>query len=462
MKPRSLAFPRRFLVWAVLLALAVLACLSLAVTTRRNTSGTVRELADVELTTTAVRTRQFNTDLDDLHDALLKMGVASAGDSRVIIQLHRQRLNEWLSNRLTAARSEREREILLQMTEEMRSYSAKLDALPARPGGLGAPLDLNTIVMFNDYANRLRSMAREFAAVRENDLQYLLQTSLGSVLWMRDLVFACVGLLLAAIGALVVLLYRDVVRPLHGQLVESEALLMKSEKLAALGTLAAGVAHEIRNPLTAIKARLYTLRRTLTAEDSNEDVKAITSEVDRLERIVRDVLEYARPSKPALGSLELSAWLREFQAFIKEELSARSIEFSTDIAATAVVRADPNQLQQIMLNLVRNAQEALGGRHGRIVLALRRERAQLRGRDSDVAVLTVADDGPGIPAEVQARLFDPFFTTKAAGTGLGLSIVARLVENQGGEIGFQTGPRMGTRFAVRLPIGEEGRQAVQA
>jgi signal transduction histidine kinase len=119
---------------------------------------------------------------------------------------------------------------------------------------------------------------------------------------------------------------------------------------------------------------------------------------------------------------------------------------------------DVNQLRQIMLNLVRNAQEAIDGRPGRIVLALRRERAQLRGKSSDVAVLSVTDNGPGIPSEIQSRLFDPFFTTKPAGTGLGLSIVARLVENQGGEITLQSAPRVGTRFAVRLPISDREQQ----
>jgi len=128
------------------------------------------------------------------------------------------------------------------------------------------------------------------------------------------------------------------------------------------------------------------------------------------------------------------------------------------VAATAVVEIDANQLRQIMLNLVRNAQEALEGRPGEVKLALRRERGAWHGKPAEVAVLSVADNGPGMPANVQARLFDPFFTTKSTGTGLGLSIVARLVENQGGEITFQSAPGAGTRFAVRLPIRDGARQ----
>jgi signal transduction histidine kinase len=276
---------------------------------------------------------------------------------------------------------------------------------------------------------------------------------------MRNLVFGCLALLVAAVGVVVAMLYRDVVRPLREQLVDRESLLQKREKLAALGTLAAGVAHEIRNPLTAIKARLYTLRRTLNPGGAHEDVEAITGEVDRLERIVRDVLGYARPAEPARDRVELSAWLREFARFAEPEIMSRGIAFSCTASTTAVVGVDANQLRQVMLNLVRNAQEALNGRRGRIEVALHREHVELRGRRADVAVLTVTDDGPGIPLKIQSRLFDPFFTTKAAGTGLGLSIVSRLVENHGGEITFQSAPGSGTRFAVRLPLSENGQHA---
>jgi len=113
-------------------------------------------------------------------------------------------------------------------------------------------------------------------------------------------------------------------------------------------------------------------------DDSKEDVQAITQEVDRLEQIVRDVLGYARPADPALGQLELSAWLREFSAFIEPEISARQIKLSVATGVPANVHTDANQLRQIMLNLVRNAEEALDGKPGHITLSLHRERASLR------------------------------------------------------------------------------------
>jgi len=460
MNALSRAFWRRLTTLVIALAGTVVICVALAVAVQRDASDKLRRLAHVELEAASLA-RPFRGLVDDLHGALLRIGTDASEDSAAVIQQRRQALTAWLSARQSANDSATEQRIVRQIAAETQSYFLKLDALAARTDGLTSRLDRDTVVMFDDSANRLQSIADDFAAAHDEELRSLLQESLDSLRWMRNLVFACLGLLLAAIVVVVALLYGGIVRPLREQLIDREALLAKREKLAALGTLAAGVAHEIRNPLTAIKARLYTLRRTLIGDDGQEDVQAITHEVDRLEHIVRDVLGYARPAEAVLGPVELSAWLREFAAFVEPELTATGNELAVDTAVTADVAADPGQLRQVMLNLVRNAQEALEGRLGRIELALHRERAPLRGEMAEVAVLSVTDNGPGIPVNIQPRLFDPFFTTKPAGTGLGLAIVAHLVENQAGEIKFQSAPGTGTRFAVRLPIRGEARHTRQ-
>jgi signal transduction histidine kinase len=445
-------------VLAALLALAILSCITVAVL---SANRSLRRMENVEFEA-AQQARRFRSAVDKLNGAILRMGTDTAGGSLASIRERRANLEDQLKNRLAVAENQEEERVLTRLGGAMRAYSDRLDQLEKRTGGFTRSLDRDTIIGLDDAAIGLQNMADDYAAIHDRALQSLLQASLGSILRMRDLVFACLALLVAAVGVLAFLVHRNVVRPLRVQLIDSQSLLEKREKLAALGTLAAGVAHEIRNPLTAIKARLYTLRAAMDSRVGGEDVEAIAAEVDRLERIARDALGYARPEEPSLAPVELSSWLREFAEFVRPEVAARGIDLKVEAAQRADVRTDANQLRQIMLNLVRNAHEALAGRKGRIVLSLRRERSPLRGRPSGVAVLDVADDGPGIPADIQGRLFDPFFTTKAAGTGLGLSIVASLVEKQGGEIAFQSSPRAGTRFSVRLPLdgdaGQTGRK----
>jgi signal transduction histidine kinase len=447
----SRAFQRRLILLLAGLGLTLVVCGVLAVAVQRDADDKLERLAHAELEATSLA-RQFRAAVDDLHGALLRIGTDVAEDSAIVIQKRRQQLIAWLGARLAGELSENERKIAGQIEAETRSYFVKLDALQVTTRNWTEPLDRDTVVMFDDAEDRLQSTADDFAAAHDEEVRAFLGASLNSLLRMRNLIFVCLALLLAAVAAVAALLYGDVVRPLREQLVDNEALLAKREKLAALGTLAAGVAHEIRNPLTAMKARLYTLRRAPLAEDAREDVAALTNEVDRLERIVRDVLGYARPAEAALGQTELAAWLREFAAFVEPELAEARITLAVDATVPATVAIDANQLRQIMLNLVRNAREAMEGRPGRIELALGRERDPSLGRAAEVAVLSVTDNGPGIPAKIQARLFDPFFTTKSTGTGLGLSIVARLVENQRGKISFQSAPGSGSRFAVRLPL----------
>ena len=258
-------------------------------------------------------------------------------------------------------------------------------------------------------------------------------------------------LLAALAGSLAVLVYRGMLAPLHAQLTESQALIERQEKLASLGALAAGVAHEIRNPLTAIKFRLFSLKKSLPMEFlDNEDARVISEEINRLDRIVKDFLQFARPSEPRLVRVQAEGILKEVQTLMQNELERAGIQLNLEIAQPAAIKADTQQLKQVLINLVQNSAESIQT-NGRITLRLRRAAVDLGEGSRPVAIVAVLDTGKGIPPEVQKRLFDPFFTTKDGGTGLGLAIAARIVANHGGLMQYKTELNRGTVFEITLP-----------
>jgi len=233
--------------------------------------------------------------------------------------------------------------------------------------------------------------------------------------------------------------------------VESRQLLERQEKLASLGMLAAGVAHEIRNPLTAIKAWLYMQQKHLkpgTAE--HDDANLISKEINRLERIVKDFLQFARPSEPQFSVVTAEQTLREVQKLMEPGLEKNEIQFVLGEVAPAPIRVDPEQIKQVLINLVQNAADSIG-KNGTITLRARLDEKRLRERPTAVVILEVADTGKGIPPEAEKRLFDPFFTTKDTGTGLGLPIAARIVEKNCGALQYQNQAGRGATFGIILP-----------
>jgi signal transduction histidine kinase len=273
--------------------------------------------------------------------------------------------------------------------------------------------------------------------------------------WLQHVLVAALLLLLAFGFWVMLVAYRRVVSPLRRRLTESDTIIERNLKMAHFGELAAGVAHEIRNPLTAIRARLFTLQKTLVAgTPAHEDALVIRNEIDRLNRIVTDFLQLARPAEPRLVPVTGETLLHEVRDLFAPQCERQNIELKIDPVNGAQFLADPQQMKQVLINLIQNAADSIEV-DGVITLRARHDTRPLHERTVEVVILEVDDTGSGIPPDVQKRLFDPFFSTKKGGTGLGLSIAAQIVDNHHGKLEFHTEAGHGTTFAIVLPATPE-------
>ena len=255
-----------------------------------------------------------------------------------------------------------------------------------------------------------------------------------------------------------VLFFKDLTRV--EQIEERERL---RDRLAALGEMAAAIAHEVKNPLAGIQVMAGLLKRQVPhSADSQEILTDIIQEAQMANRIVLDVLEFVRPINLQIEHMSVPQVLRNAIAKYEERVAAgdHAIDTSFD-ADLPCVRGDPVQLRQLFTNLLVNAFEALdGGRHVAISATFQpRDEDQLGSGDlPDVRgwiTIHVDDDGPGIPSEVMEKIFSPFFTIKPRGTGLGLAIVRKIVDAHDGRVDVGPRPEGGTRFEVTLPVTED-------
>jgi len=361
-------------------------------------------------------------------------------------------LRFWMVQQGPGLTTDHEKQALQRMESALDVYLRKARELHERmehSGESGASLaEYNE---FQDQARHFFDQGQGLARAHFESRNEVLSRATRTLRQLRLLVLGLVELLLFAGAALAVLAYRDLIAPLRVRVVESEALAERNEKLASLGLLAAGVAHEIRNPLTAIKAALFLQQKNIEPGSTAEaDASRVEREILRLEKIVNGFLQFARPAEPELASLPADLPLQEVQVLLAEPLSKANIRLVREESTPLLIQADAAQIKQVLINLVQNAAESMNG-SGTITLRTRQDRKRLARNETDVVILEVADTGKGIAPEVERRLFDPFFTTKETGTGLGLSIAARIVEKHGGDLEYQTQPNHGTTFRVVLP-----------
>ena len=221
--------------------------------------------------------------------------------------------------------------------------------------------------------------------------------------------------------------------------------MQRAEHLATIGELAAGLAHEIRNPLAGIAGVVEVMSKELPASSPSRGVVGdVQNEIHRIHAILNDLLAYARPRAPRFQAADLNTTVEQAVLLAKEQVRTKPIEvgFMPDASLPRVVH-DEAQIQQVVLNLLLNGIQAID-EAGRVDVRLRRE-----GR---AAVISIEDTGRGIKAEEMPRIFKPFFTTRTEGTGLGLSLAKGIVEAHGGGIKVSSTVGRGTRFEVQLPI----------
>ena len=234
------------------------------------------------------------------------------------------------------------------------------------------------------------------------------------------------------------------------ELVRSREHLLQAEKMALVGKLAAGMAHSIRNPLTSVKMRLFSLSRTLEMLDpQKEDFEVISDEIRHIDTIVENFLEFSRPPKLKMQRVSPSDVVDLAIKLLEHRLQSYEVDIKLQRRwPLPEIQADPEQLKEVLVNLVVNACEAME-RGGLILIHEEKSFAEPLGK---VVVIRLTDNGPGIPESIQEKVLQPFFTTKEEGTGLGLSIAARIVEQHGGWLDLTSKEGEGTTFVITLPI----------
>ena len=233
-----------------------------------------------------------------------------------------------------------------------------------------------------------------------------------------------------------------------------DAEMLQAEHLATMGELAAGVAHEIRNPLAGIAGAIEIISKDFPKDHPDREVmEDLRQEVRRIEKVLNDLLAYARPKPSQFGRADLKDTFARTLHLARQQTGSKNVEFSMQVPPDLpAFRMDSEQLHQVLLNLVLNGVQAIE-REGKITVAAKLAAPGGPGQ-ADLVEISVSDTGVGVPPESLERIFRPFYTTKRGGTGLGLSLCRRIIRQHGGTLNVESKLGKGSRFIIRLPMRE--------
>jgi signal transduction histidine kinase len=402
---------------------------------------------------TFAATDKLEQDILGLNNSVLRFAAYREPGDWADFETNSLQLGRWLAEQQPLLNPQDEQPFLDRIQSAFADYNQAATAINTRI--YTTHHTITRVVEFADFekqARRILDLNYQLTKAKQEKLDSLQAQTLRTLDILRLTLFSSLVLLIAAGAGLAIVVYRGMISPLQVELVENRQILERQEKLASLGMLAAGVAHEIRNPLTAIKAWLFLKQKHLTpGTQDHADANFVAGEINRLERIVKDFLTFARPSQPQLALVSTRQPLAEVQKLLAPELERKKINLVVADVYPANLHIDVEQIRQVLINLVQNAADSIG-ENGVVTLRARRDEKTLADKHADVIILEVIDNGKGIPPEVEKRLFDPFFTTKESGTGLGLPIAARIVEKNLGALQYQTKIDHGTTFGIILPL----------
>jgi signal transduction histidine kinase len=423
----------------------------------------------------------------------------SGGDDKWLQELHDKQkdFQRWHASAMQIAYTEDERQALQHLARVVQRYDARREAvIDLFRSGQSAEAQQILFTEVNDLYHEAYRWCEQLIAINKRLMEKASQDAVGTVERVSLGMFGAIGLQLSLIATLLWTFYRAVLGPLQQMAVDLRGYspvrpqeqrvlgdeveliakylrlllmdaadyrstlesqrrqLFDAQKMASVGRLAANLAHEIRNPLTAMKMWLFSVRGAISeGSEVARTLDSVTQEVRRLEAIVKQFLEFSRPPSAKLAWTSVAELISGSASLVEPLLREKGVHWRQELSpALPQIYVDREQMMQVLVNLLRNAAESVPPKGSVVVLA----RREINSAGHEEAVLLVRDNGPGIPADLQSRVFEPFFTTKEDGTGLGLSIVDSIVVRHGGRVEVQSIAEGGTEIAIHLPGPRDG------